>query len=221
MKIKINKKKITGVVCCLVLLLTASLVVPRLFFASSVGGRRNTEQFIRKGRLVDLSRFASQLHVDAEPTNRETSSLYDINSANLQLRIIEEVKQEFNNYVYSPPLPKIPLLTEPLKRPAPATASQQVAVADRGAISLSATEQQERRRFSCSFSDGSNEGVNASVQENVQKNVQFQAKLFSETKVSMEVQVKVQIYELFMLNDCEIKKNITLTALTERNKNFI
>jgi len=43
----------------------------------------------------------------------------------------------FNDYRYFAPFSKTPLFTEQLKRPAPATASRQVVVADKGAASIS------------------------------------------------------------------------------------
>ena len=207
----------TGVVCCLVLLLTLYWVIPRLFSSSSAkgGGQRGSVQFIKKDRSVDLSKFSSQVDFDTEFTYRGSSSLSSGNKGSSWPRTPEEVRQEFDDYVYSTPLPKLPLFAERLKRPASATASQQVVVADRGAVAPAAENRQERRGFSLSFTQDGSEAPAVSAQESRQ----FQAKLFSDAKVGAEAQVKIQVLEAFVLNGCEIKKNTILTALARRSGN--
>lgn len=213
-----NKKKIIGVVCCLVLLLVISVIVPRLFFPLSAkdGRQQGNVQFIKKRQSVDLSKFASQVDFDAEFTPRAGASPPLGDRSNSRPRTPEEVKQDFDDYVYSAPFPKLPLFAEQPKRPASATASQPVAVADRGAVAHSPADKQERRGFSHSFIQ---EGGETLVAASPQECGAFQAKLFNDVKVGIEAQVKVQVLEAFVLNGCEIKKNTVLTALAKRSAN--
>jgi hypothetical protein len=218
MRVKMDKKKITGVVYCLVLLLATCLAIPRLFFSSTGDGRRSTVQFIRKGQPVDLSKFSSQMSDDWHFSVGGSAAAPNENMADSWPRTEEEIRQSFDNYVYSTPCPKIPLFTEQQKRPASATASQQVVVADRGAATAVSTDKQERRGFRRSFTNEANE---ATVVASTQESTQFQAKLFSDVKMGMEAQVKVQVLEAFVLNGCEIKKNTILTALARRSGNRV
>jgi hypothetical protein len=72
----------------------------------------------------------------------------------------QSLKYHLHIFAYLPiPFILKSLFTERLKRPAPATASRQVAVADRGAVSVSVVNKQERRRFSRSFTTERNEAV--------------------------------------------------------------
>ncbi len=205
---KLDKKKTTGVVVIATLLL---LIWPlsRLFTGSSQP-TRSTVQFIRSGKQVDLSKFASQVDPGAEQPAGSRQSI----------RTPEMIKAEFHAYVSSPALPYLPLFENPAhNKPTVATASGKVAVAATGntAGRSQGTTASARRGFRHSFGEETTPAASVAPAATPGNSAQFPAKLFGDVQLLLEAPVQIQVLENFWVKGCEIRKNTIITAVAKRN----
>lgn len=199
------------------LLLTFIVLAPRLFFAAAdndAGGTR----ILRRQSPVDLSHFASHVEPGLEP---RTSSASFPAAGNGNPLSPEEIRQAFDAYVHSAPLPQLPLLEPPLNKPAKATASGKVAVAPAGASlrPSNPAPEKEKRGFRHSFSGPQAADVAAVVPAGNSR--RFRARLFDDMVLAGEAPVQLQVLESFVINGCEVKKNTVVTALAKRSGNRV
>ncbi len=200
-----NKKKIAGVIAIAVLLVLI-WPVSRLFL-SSPQNTRKTVQFIRSGKQVDLSKFASQ--VEQEPGQ----------PAVVRQPVVtpEMIEAEFYSYISSPALPHLPLIEKPAyNKPSVATASGKVAVAATGNTVRRSRGAAAPARRGSRHSFGS-EAAPAVLAGTTGNSAQFPAKLFGDVLLQLETPVQIQVLESFRVKGCEIKKNTIITALAKPN----
>ncbi len=202
---KLTKKQIAGASLIAIFVIGGVLLL-RLLFSSPAQNSHQSVRFIQRSGEVNLSRFATQVEAGMEPAPARQTSWSS-----------ETIKEDFDAYISSPPIPKIPLLEEPAYEPAYKPA---MAKTKSGQI-VSAEEVFEVKR-----NKSAGRGFRHSFEEDIpattvistvkEQSPPFQAKLFADVNLSSEAPVTLQITQAFIVNNCEIKKNTLITAYARR-----